>query len=246
MIRSGRVLTALALVGLTAGLLISSAEAKPPRGGIGRPGLGTANPSALVATEIAFGRLAAQKGQWKAYREFADESAVLLVPRPVPVAEALKGRAEPAKPDARETYRIWMSCDGTLGVTQGALRKGDGSLGAFVTVWKRQKNGTYRWVMDQGDPSPLKGEAPDMVAAKVAACDVVAPRPSTDGILVTAPLQRDGISDDGSLAWSIRLDPRCARLVLVRMKRNPGEPLSEVFAERIAASPGETPKTCGA
>lgn len=228
MIRAGRssAATGVALVlTVAAGSLEAPASAR-------QPGPRSASPSILVATEIARSRLTVQKGEWKASRYFADESAVL----------APKGSERPATSDAREPYQVWVSCDGTLGVTQGALRKANGSRGSFVTVWKRQKNGTYRWVMDQSDSAPLTGDAPDMVSGKVAACDVGGAHPAEDGIVVTTtPTGQQGASEDGSLTWSLRADEPCVRYVLVRMRRQPGAPLSEVLAERIAAAPGKAP-----
>ena len=39
-----------------------------------------ANPSAVIATELAFAREAREKGQWTAFRKFAAEDAVMFVP----------------------------------------------------------------------------------------------------------------------------------------------------------------------
>ncbi|EJU09676.1 hypothetical protein LH128_27796, partial [Sphingomonas sp. LH128] len=73
------------------------------------PGTGTANPSALVAEEIAFARLAREKGQWKAFREFADDTAIMFVPQEVQAQDWLKKQADPAAPVQWEPHQVWMS-----------------------------------------------------------------------------------------------------------------------------------------
>jgi len=171
------------------------------------------NPSALVAAEIAFNRLAHEEGQWTAFREFADEEAVMFVPQPVKAQEWLKGRDDPAQSVAWQPHQVWISCDGTLGAVKGAWQRPDGSTGYFTTVWKRQKKGEYLWVMDQGDALAEPLEAPDMLSAKVADCrsrPAVRPTPEwIDGDV------RGGASTDGTLAWNVWVRPDGTRHVSI-------------------------------
>jgi len=217
--RAGRAFAALAL----AGLLAAPAVAKPPRGG--HPGLGTANPSALVAAELAFARMAAEKGQWAAFRKFAADDAVMFVPQTVRAHDWLKGRKDPAQALAWQPYQVWMSCDGTLGVTKGAWQRPDGAFGYFTTAWKRQKDGSYRWVMDQGDTLSAPLDKPDFLEARVADCSPHGQstklRSEDSGIVVAgtasnAPSLLSGRSDDGTLIWAVAVQRRGARVLEVR------------------------------
>ncbi len=159
------------------------------------------NPSALIAAEIAFSRMAQEKGQWTAFRKFAAEDAVMFVPQAVKAADWLKGRADPPSSVVWQPHQVWMSCDGTLGATKGAWQRPDGSSGYFTTVWQRQKNGSYKWVMDQGDALAAPLSPPDMIAGRIADCRSKPElwlAPEADGGDV-----RDGASSDTTLIWRV-------------------------------------------
>lgn len=189
-----------------------------------RSGIG--NPSALIAAESAFARLAREKGQWAAFAETAAETAEMFVPERVPAKAWLKGRANPPAAVQWQPSAVWISCDGGTGVTFGALQ-GDGNRW-FSTVWERQKKGEYKWVLDQGGTlaAPLRGS--DFITGKVADCparprrDPLAeappppPKPPRDAPPPMRPLagpipplgdvaagtdSKDGRSADGTLAW---------------------------------------------
>ncbi|WP_370191021.1 hypothetical protein [Qipengyuania sp.] len=130
----------------------------------------SANPSRVVATELALARAAQEDGQWTAFRDYAAEGSVMFVPQPVAARDWLKGRANPAQAVTWQPHHVWSSCDGSLAVTRGAWQRPDGSNGYFTTVWQRQRDGSYRWTLDQGDVlgSPL--EAPEFVGTDIAEC----------------------------------------------------------------------------
>ncbi len=160
------------------------------RGGFGRDLPPAANPSAVIATELAFARMAQEKGQWTAFAEYAAKDAVMFVPAPVNAKDWLKKQQNPAKAVTWQPYQVWSSCDGTLAVTKGAWQRPDGTAGYFTTVWQRQqKGGDYKWVLDQGDTLATPLDAPEFVQAKVADCargrsgGEAAARSSNDGTL---------------------------------------------------------------
>lgn len=243
----------LALIAaLATTLATTGADAKPRR--VLPPGPGTANPGVLVATEIAFARMASEKGQWTAFRKFTDDAGIMFVPQIVRAKDWLKGRKNPSKTATWQTHQIWMSCDGTLGVTKGARQQADGGVGYFTTVWKRQKNGTYRWVMEQGDTLPKPLAPPEMTSAKIGAC-VQRPGATSIGtpIVVTSTPMLGSSSDDGSLVWSVRVDAKCGRVVSVRLDQGGTGGLAEVFSDHVApprsssiAGPGQAPAACQA
>ncbi len=201
--------------------LSTPAIARDHRGG-GPMGITPAgNPSALIAAEVAFARLAREKGQWTAFAATAAETAEMFVPQRTAAKAWLKGRANPPSAVQWQPSAVWISCDGSAGVTFGGFH-GNGE-GWFSTVWQRQKKGDYKWVLDQGGDltAPLKDS--DFITGKVAECPArlhrdplaEAPPPARDAPMGMRPLagpipplqapagsdSKDGRSDDGSLVW---------------------------------------------
>lgn len=224
--------TALAV---TAGLLAAPVSAERRRGP--RIGPGSANPSALVAAELAFARAAREDGQWTAFRDFAADGAIMFVPQPVLARDWLRGRDNPPAAVQWEPYEVWMSCDGSLGVTRGAWHKPDGSVGYFTTIWERGKKGDYRWILDQGDALASPLDAPDMVSASVADCPVRAGRGDGDRGAGTqrpaeAAMEGSGHSRDGTLAWSYHVDADLGRKLAVMLRK--GGQMEQVVSLAVA------------
>jgi hypothetical protein len=190
-----------------------------------------ANPSKVIATELAFARTAQEKGQWTAFAQFAADDAVMFVPQPVLAKEWLKKQQNPAQAVRWQPHQVWSSCDGSLAVTKGAWQRPDGSVGYFTTVWARQKNHEYKWVMDQGDVLQQPLEVPELIGASSADCGRVDPFafPAAEG-----GSRREGRSKDNSLVWSATVDAAGARTVSVRMWQ--GGEMKEVFSGRVAAA----------
>jgi hypothetical protein len=155
----------------------------------------TADPSAVIAAELAFARLAQDKGQWTAFAETAAEDAVLFVPEAVNAKQWLRKQQNPTRAVAWQPHQVWSSCDGTLAVTKGAWRQPDGSVGYFTTIWQRQRDETYKWVLDQGDRLDTALAAPDFVKAEVADC--TGPRGGA---------QAEKSSRDGTLRYQYRVE----------------------------------------
>lgn len=137
-----------------------------------------AQPGKLVATDIAFSRAARDNGQWTAYRQYATDDAVMFVPQAVQAKEWLAQQQNPAEPLQWQPHHVWSSCDGTLAVTQGAWQIGEGRNGKYLTVWRRQEDGGYKWVQTQADATPQPLVAPDMVQTEVADCSTGTEEPS--------------------------------------------------------------------
>jgi hypothetical protein len=187
----------------------------------------TANPSAVVATELAFARTAQEKGQWAAFREYAADEAIMFVPQQVQARNWLKSRAEPAVAVKWQPYSVWMSCDGSLAVTKGAWQRPTG-VGYFTTVWRREKNGDYKWVLDQGDSLSQPLPEPEMIAGEVADCSKASPPdiPAEAGRTV-------GWSDDKTLQWIVEVKPDNARSFKVH--RWTGSGYEEALRSDVAA-----------
>ena len=189
-----------------------------------RDGLGYANPSAVIAAEVAFAQLAQAKGQWTAFRSTATKDAVMFAPQMTYAAAFLKDQTDPVAAVKWQPHQVWSSCDGTLAVTRGAWQSPAGASGYFTTVWQRQKDGKYKWVLDQNEALPFPMDPPEMIAAKVADCpagyrpgraakpkDFKGPLPALD------PARRTGRSLDGTLGWDVTVAPTGARRFVVAM-----------------------------
>jgi len=199
---------------------------------------GFANPSAVIAAEIALARLAQEKGQWTAFAETAAPDALLFVPQPVAARDWLKKRANPPAAITWQTQQVWISCDGSLAATRGAWQNPDGRQGYFTTVWQRQDKGEYKWVMHQSDALPRPLAPTEMISASVASCKAVPP--SAVHVTPVPGMLRGGSSGDGSFYWSVRVDPQCGRIVVVRINRGDGKGFEEVLNALVAPPPGQT------
>lgn len=178
---------------------------------------GAAQPSTIVAAEIAFSRAARERGQWTAFRMFAAPGALLHGKNgPFAIEPWLAAQTDPPEAVQWEARAVAISCDGALAVSQGRYRDPKGKVGNFVTVWERQANGDYRYIFDVGgddvpQPPPRKPvedgnivvTAIDAVQGLVASC----PRggaaiPPPPAIAVGEEGKADArLSRDGSLRW---------------------------------------------
>jgi hypothetical protein len=174
-----------------------------------------ANPSAFIAAEIAFSRLAQDKGQWTAFRETSAPEAVMFVPQRVKARDWLKSQKDPAQAVKWQPHGVYVSCDGNAGVTTGAWRKGPAN-GYFTTVWLRDpKKGKLAWILDHGDELASPREAPDFIASKQAKCG------SRPGVSVEGGAEGEdravGLSPDQTLSWTSVVSPDGARRITVRL-----------------------------
>lgn len=195
-----------------------------------------ANPSAIIAAEIAFNQLAQQKGQWTAFRETAAKDAVMFVPQATNALEWLKGKPDPAQPVKWQPQKAFMSCDGKTGVTTGGWQRPDGSVGYFTTVWQFvEKNargdGQWKWVIDHGDVLTSARPNKEMIETKVASCKGRAP-----AMLAAPPegaIMKTGYSRDQSLSYSYVVQSNGARTVEVKLWN--GDVTETVIADQVAA-----------
>ncbi|OYW47268.1 MAG: hypothetical protein B7Z33_00755 [Sphingomonadales bacterium 12-68-11] len=197
-----------------------------------REGILRADPSKVVAAELAFARLAQEKGQWTAFAQTATDNAVMFVPQPVVARQWLRRQANPAQAVKWQPHQVWSSCDGSMAVTKGAWQRPDGSVGYFTTVWERQRRGEYKWVMDQGDTLAQPLAAPEMIAASAADCGGQ-PTPPADLLAGPEDQIRAGTARDGTLRWQVVVKPDGSRRVIVR--RWDGSAWRDALDEQVAA-----------
>ncbi len=119
----------------------------------------------IAATEAAFSAMAQEKGLLAAFEHFAAPNVAFVDtdPRKWRGLEAVRQRLGGTPADLKLSWAalfVDVSDDGTLGYDYGryeARRPGtDGKDvvrgGFFLTIWKRQPDGTWRYVMDNGAP----------------------------------------------------------------------------------------------
>lgn len=190
-----------------------------------------ANPSAFIAAEIGFSRLAQEKGQWTAFRETAAPEAVMFVPQRVKARDWLKSQKDPAEAVKWQPHAVYISCDGNVGVTTGAWQNGPAN-GYFTTVWLRDpKKGKLAWTLDHGDTLATPREAPDFIASKQAVCG------SRPAVAVEAGGEGDdrtvGLSPDQTLSWTSTVRPDKSRRVTIRLWD--GKDMATVIDDQVAA-----------
>lgn len=177
------------------------------------------DPSSVIAAEIAFNRLAQQKGQWTAFRETAADDAVMFVPQRVLAKDWLKKQADPPASVSWSPSIVYVSCDGSLAASNGNWKRPDGSVGYFTTIWRRDKKGRWQWILDHGDTLSSARAAPEFLSGKVATCKRGA-RP--EGPPPPSPGGKPGKGDvspppDESLLWTADATTDGGRHVAVRM-----------------------------
>ncbi|WP_298471316.1 hypothetical protein [uncultured Erythrobacter sp.] len=178
---------------------------------------GKAQPSAIVATEVAYAREAKLQGQYTAAGQFAASGALLHGRNgPVPALAVFQSTANPETPVEWGPRTVVMSCDGALALSVGRFRDQEGLVGNYVTTWVRQADNSYKWTYDvagRDDPQPpprrqfedgdIVVTAIDSILGLVATCpsrgEGVPPPPAI-------PIGEDGASNaqlsrDGTLRW---------------------------------------------
>jgi ketosteroid isomerase-like protein len=133
----------------------------------------------LARMEDAFCALAKAKGIRAAFEHYAapDVAFIDTDPRQYRGLAAVRARIGPDRPGVTLTWSALftdVSDDGTLGYNWGRYEARfpgpDGREGVrtgfFLTIWKRQPDGTWRYVMDTGAPDkPAPAQAEVSAAA---------------------------------------------------------------------------------
>ncbi|AMO71036.1 hypothetical protein [Sphingorhabdus sp. M41] len=192
---------------------------------IGKP---VANPSAIVKAELSFARLAQEKGQWTAFRETAADEAIMFTPELVNAQQWLKGKADPSQAVSWQPHKIYMSCDGSIGVSIGAWQSANGTTGHFTTIWHQDDFGSrrpgkdvnWKWIFDDGVPLTTPLAEPDYVETEVASCktklsETVSPTGLTEK-------GKSGTSADRSLVWNAAFAADGSRIVFVDLAQDDG------------------------
>ena len=132
---------------------------------------GAAPARTAIGAERAFAAMAQTEGQWTAFRAYAAQDAIMFAPRATPAQTFLKPLRDPPVAVMWWPGRSWAACDGGLAVNTGPwIRRGGRSTGTFTTVWQRQADSGWKWLLDHGHETPRAVDASDRPAVTRASC----------------------------------------------------------------------------
>ena len=118
------------------------------------------SPDVLLKTDIQFSNFSKVQGTKAAFLQYIDDEAVLLKPGQYPIVGAAAKQFYEKQPPDITVHLTWapqaasMASSGDLGYTYGiwTLSATDTTLqGTYVTIWKKQKDGSWKFVLDTGN-----------------------------------------------------------------------------------------------
>ncbi|HWK36692.1 hypothetical protein [Sphingomonas sp.] len=210
--------------------------------------------AAMIAAERRFAADAARIGITPAFRAHAAPDGIMLRPAPMPAHTVLAAqRDDPELTLEWEPAIAAIARSNDLGVTSGPyrMRRGARTLyGQFLTVWRRDDDGQWRWLLDQGLPATARpalafparvarlrdgagaaGQASEPDAGLAAADDRLnAAFQRRGGVAILPVMASDGYVLRPGQPATIRI--RAGKLV----DREPAVASSERFGLRVAAA----------
>lgn len=178
-----------------------------------------------IDAERAFVADAQKLGQWTAFRKWAADDAVMFVPQKVNAQEFLKDKVDPPVPVYWWPGRSYVSCDGSFAVNTGPwVRQWGKSVGYFTTVWKRQPDGSWKWIYDSGE---------ELEKPRAEGGDVKPTMPNCNGKQTLMP--HSSWSDDKTLVWTNVVGPDGQRSFFAWLWT--GEKYENVIADYHPAPP---------
>jgi ketosteroid isomerase-like protein len=174
----------LSIFALAFGLFLPAAAQKfNPRDDLGM----------MVETERSFSQMSEQEGIREAFGAFIADDGILFRPRAVVGKKWMQ--EHPLPPSQTRPLLTWepvfaaISRSGDLGYTTGPWQyKNDikdakpSAFGNFMTIWKKQANGKWRFVLDLGISNPEPGSptgpafSPHALTGQFAAVEIPAAR----------------------------------------------------------------------
>lgn len=137
------------LLGMIVFALFSCAEKKA-----------VSDPQVLLDADRAFSDYSVQHGLQAAFIEFADDSVVLLKDNQMPIIgkqnliKSYEGKSDSSLKLTWKPAKAIIAESGELGYTYGFwtfVAQGDTSLGTYLTVWRKDPNGQWKYIGDTGN-----------------------------------------------------------------------------------------------
>ena len=192
-------------------------------------------PQTAIDAERAFAADAQKLGQWTAFRKYATDDALMFVPQPTNAQAFLKDRKDPPVAVFWWPGRSYVSCDGTVAINTGPWVRGWGkAVGYFTTVWKRQPDGSWKWVYDAGDELKTARAEGGEIKPVTAACTKPAEL-MVHGSPAPGNKTGHGESPDGSLHWAWETRPDGSRDFTAYVWD--GTKMAPVISDKVAAPP---------
>jgi ketosteroid isomerase-like protein len=151
-----RALLAPLLIGaLSLGLALPAAAAKKPA-----PAPPPLTPAPVVAAERAFAADGVALGIKQSFLQHMADDAIVFQPDPVNAREAISAQSDRPGPKL-EWWPVWagIAASGDFGFTTGPYAVDGARRGHYVTIWKKQADGAWKWLYD-GGPGSTSRDAP--------------------------------------------------------------------------------------
>jgi hypothetical protein len=166
--------------------------------------LGVQDPTTAIDAERAMASAAQAEGHWSAVRRFATDDAIVLAPEPTSASRVYASTNPPV------AYRWWpaasyVACDGSAAVNTGPWDQ-QGRPGYFTTVWRRQADGGWKWVLDSGDALAKARRRPVKPEVRTASCRFQRSANPNFATMAEPARPGHGKSDDGTLMWDWRAE----------------------------------------
>lgn len=119
-----------------------------------------ADPKVLIDADSAFSDYSVAYGIQKAFIEFAGDSVVLLKPKQMPIVgkqnliRSYEGRSDSGLVLSWKPAHAVIAGSGELGYTYGywtLVAISDTSVGTYLTVWKKNAQGQWKYIADTGN-----------------------------------------------------------------------------------------------
>ena len=115
----------------------------------------------LLRTDRDFSEMSVREGMFKAFLSYISEDGVILKDNSFPskgkaaLREGFSGRSDTSFVLSWEPLYEMISESGDLGYTYGIHKTldkstGDIATGTYVTIWKKQRDGSWKFVLDTG------------------------------------------------------------------------------------------------
>jgi ketosteroid isomerase-like protein len=168
-------------------------------------------------TERAFAQAVAQSGIAAGFRQFAAPDAVLFLPDPVPAGPELAGARWAGEFLWRPQY-VAVAPSGDLAFSAGpSLLRGARPYGGFyLTVWKRQPDGSWKFLLDHAVDMPPIGWSTQGRPLVTMDAEPLAGAPSNEGLREADSDLNMGLPKGAAAAFSERLDDQA---ILARADR---------------------------
>ena len=183
------------------------------------PAPAVANAAAVIAVEREFAADGATRGWAASFRRYHAPDAIVLQPDPIK-AEITLAKVDGDGPNTllwRPSY-AGIARSGDFGFTTGPVqvRGQDGVRSHYFTIWRKQADGSWKWIFDAGcdvsDLNPLPADA-DVPMLPVAAQGTGSAKSAIDAVgAIEDAVSVDARGAVGRLLASLSADARVNRV----------------------------------